>query len=44
MIRIASALVAELRLADAEFGADQFLEAVDSYRLFIKFHPTHESA
>jgi outer membrane protein assembly factor BamD len=33
---------AELRLADAEFGAEQYLEAIDSYRLFIKFHPTHE--
>src|SRR5258706_13125467 len=36
------AVLAELRLADAEFGAEQFLEAIDSYRLFIKFHPTHE--
>lgn len=36
------AVLAELRIADAEFGAEQFLEAIDSYRLFIKFHPTHE--
>src|SRR5215468_4289284 len=36
------AVLAELRLADAEFGAEQFIEAIDSYRLFIKFHPTHE--
>src|SRR5690242_18693596 len=36
------AVLAELRLADAQFGAEQFLEAIDSYRLFIKFHPTHE--
>jgi outer membrane protein assembly factor BamD len=36
------ATLAELRLADAEFGAEQFLEAIDSYRLFMKFHPTHE--
>ena len=36
------AVLAELRLADAEFGAEQFLEAIDSYRLFMKFHPTHE--
>ena len=35
------AVLAELRLADAEFGAEQYLEAIDSYRLFIKFHPTH---
>jgi outer membrane protein assembly factor BamD len=36
------AVLAELRIADAEFGAEQYLEAIDSYRLFIKFHPTHE--
>jgi outer membrane protein assembly factor BamD len=36
------AVLAELRLADAEFGAEQYLEAIDSYRLFIKFHPTHD--
>lgn len=36
------AVLAELRLADSEFGAEQYLEAIDSYRLFIKFHPTHE--
>jgi outer membrane protein assembly factor BamD len=36
------AVLAELRLADAEFGAEQFADAVDSYRLFAKFHPTHE--
>jgi outer membrane protein assembly factor BamD len=36
------AVLAELRLADAETGAEQYLEAIDSYRLFLKFHPTHE--
>jgi outer membrane protein assembly factor BamD len=36
------AVLAELRLADTEFGAEQYLEAIDSYRLFIKFHPTHD--
>src|SRR5215469_13552425 len=36
------AVLAELRLADAQFGAEQYLEAIDSYRLFIKFHPTHQ--
>lgn len=36
------AVLAELRLADAEFGAEQYLEAVDSYKLFGKLHPTHE--
>jgi outer membrane protein assembly factor BamD len=29
-------------LADAQFGAEQYIEAIDSYRLFVKFHPTHE--
>ncbi len=36
------AVLAELRLADAEFGAERYLEAVDSYKMFVKFHPTHE--
>ncbi len=36
------ATLAEIRLADAEFGAEQFLQAIDSYKLFMKFHPTHE--
>ncbi len=36
------AVLAELRLADAEFGAEQYLESIDSYRLFAKFHPTNE--
>lgn len=36
------ATLAELRLADAEFGAGHYLQAIDSYKLFIKFHPTHE--
>ncbi len=36
------AVLSELRLADAEFGAEDYLEAIDSYKLFIKFHPTHE--
>jgi outer membrane protein assembly factor BamD len=36
------AVLSELRLADAQLGAEQYLEAIDSYRLFIKFHPTHK--
>jgi outer membrane protein assembly factor BamD len=36
------AVLADLRLADTEFGAGAYLEAVDAYKLFIKFHPTHE--
>jgi len=36
------AVLAELRLADAQFGAEAYLESIDSYRLFVKFHTTHE--
>lgn len=36
------AVLAELGMADAEFGAKHYLQAVDSFKLFIKFHPTHE--
>ena len=36
------AVLAELRLADAEFGAEHYLEAIDAYKLFMKLHPTHE--
>jgi outer membrane protein assembly factor BamD len=35
------ATMAELRLADTYYAEQKFLEAVDAYRLFIKFHPTH---
>jgi outer membrane protein assembly factor BamD len=36
------AVLAELRTADSLFGAGSYLEAIDGYKLFIKFHPTHE--
>jgi outer membrane protein assembly factor BamD len=36
------AVLAELRLADAEFGAEHYLQAIDAYKQFIKFHPSHE--
>ncbi len=36
------AVLAELRLADAQFGAEAFIEAAESYRVFAKLHPTHE--
>ena len=36
------AVLADLRIADAAFGAESYLEAIDAYKLFIKFHPTHE--
>jgi outer membrane protein assembly factor BamD len=36
------AVLADLRLADAAFGLESYLEAIDQYKLFVKFHPTHE--
>jgi outer membrane protein assembly factor BamD len=36
------AVLADLRLNDAEFGAEHYLQAVDGYKMFIKFHPSHE--
>jgi outer membrane protein assembly factor BamD len=36
------AVLAEIRLADAEFGASEYVEAIDGYKMFMKFHPTHE--
>lgn len=36
------AVLADLRIADAAYGAESYLEAADAYKLFIKFHPTHE--
>ena len=36
------AVLAELRMSDAEFGAEHYLSAIDGYKVFIKFHPTHE--
>lgn len=35
------ATLAELRIADAYFAQEKYLEAIDAYKLFIKFHPTH---
>lgn len=34
--------LAELRLADAKFAQDKFLEAADAYQQFVKLHPNHE--
>jgi outer membrane protein assembly factor BamD len=34
--------LAELRLADAKFEQDRFVEAADAYAQFVKLHPTHE--
>jgi len=35
------ATLAELRIADVYFAQEKFLEAIDAYKLFHKFHPTH---
>lgn len=36
------AALAELRLADVKYGSEKYLEAIDAYRVFIQYHPTHE--
>ncbi len=36
------AALAELRLADIKFASEKYLEAIDAYRLFVQYHPTHE--
>ena len=36
------ATLAELGIADAEFGREKYPEAIEAYRNFIKAHPTHE--
>jgi len=36
------AVLAELRQADAELGAEHYTTAIDAYKAFIKFHPSHE--
>lgn len=36
------AVLAELRLADAEFGAEHYVQAIDAFKQFIKFHPSHD--
>src|SRR5262245_25058646 len=36
------AVLAELRLADTLFATTAYLEAIDGYKQFIKFHPSHE--
>lgn len=35
------AKTAELRLADADFQRDRFIEARDRYQNFVRLHPTH---
>jgi len=36
------AVLADLRIADAHFAREKWLEAADAYRLFVRFHPRHE--
>src|SRR5262249_16919841 len=36
------AVLAELALADTQFARGNYTEAVDSYKAFIRLHPTHE--
>jgi outer membrane protein assembly factor BamD len=36
------AALSELRLADTDFQEQLYSAAIDGYRTFIKFHPTHE--
>lgn len=36
------AVLAELRQGDAEFGAEHYLQAIDAFKNFIKFHPSHD--
>jgi outer membrane protein assembly factor BamD len=36
------ATLAELGIADADFGREKYPEAIDGYRTFMKSHPTHE--
>ena len=35
------ATLAELRMADALYAQEKYPQAIDAYKLFIKFHPTH---
>lgn len=36
------AVLADLRMADAHFEREKWLEAADAYRMFVRFHPRHE--
>lgn len=38
------AALSELRTADTHFRRAKYLEAVDAYRTFLKFHPNHDQA
>lgn len=36
--------LSDLRLADIHFERESYIEAIDGYRSFIKYHPTHSEA
>jgi outer membrane protein assembly factor BamD len=36
------ATLAELKVADTHMARGRYIEAIDAYRQFMKFHPTHE--
>src|SRR6266545_906437 len=36
------AVLAEMRNGDAEYGAEHYQAAIDAFKQFIKFHPSHE--
>lgn len=38
------AALAELRIADTHMRRSQYLEAIDAYRNFLRYHPTHADA
>ena len=38
------AALSELRVADAHMRRSQYLEAIDAYRNFLRYHPTHADA
>ena len=38
------AALAELRIADSHMRRSQYLEAIDAYRNFLRYHPTHSDA
>src|SRR5690606_32176611 len=35
------AALAELAIADTQYARGRFLEAIDAYEAFVRFHPTH---
>ena len=38
------AALADLRIADTNFQRGKYIEAVDAYRAFLKYHPSHDEA